>query len=340
MLSLPILPMLAFGFLATILLTPLTRALAFRFGVVQAPGRERDLHTRTMPLLGGLAIFSAFTLSLLLFSPQQWQTELLAILLGTTLVGTVGFLDDRYSLPWGWRLGAMALAALLIISSHIQIRLTHYAWLDIPLTIFWVLTLVNALNFMDNMDGLSTGTAAICAGVITIIALSQGQFLVGALAASLTGSALGFLVFNFYPSSSFMGDLGAYVLGFILAVCSIKLTFNNQPLSVSWMVPIFALALPLFDISLVVFTRLVERRAPWLGGRDHSSHRLMDYGFGQRRTLLVLYAISLLFGIIAYLISAWAPEPALNLGVLAFVALGLLFLWMVWLRTRFGKRVA
>ena len=337
MLTFQIAPMLVFGFLATVVLTPLSRVLAYRLGIVKAPVRSRDLHTRTMPLLGGLAIFIAFALALLLFSPQRWLAELLAILLGTTLVGAIGLLDDRYSLPWWLRLLVMASAALILIANNIQIRLFHEDWLDIPLTILWVLTLVNALNFMDNMDGLSAGAAAICAGTITIIAYSQGQFLVSALAASLTGSALGFLVFNFYPSSSFMGDMGAYVLGFVLAVSAIKLTFSNQPLSVSWMVPLFALGLPLFDIFLVVFTRLVEGRSPWQGGRDHSSHRLMAAGLGQRQTLLLLYVMAVALGALALYISAAPTERALRAGIGGFVALGALFLAMLWLRARYGE---
>lgn len=332
-----ILPMLVFGFLATVLLTPVSRWLAFRLGMVKAPGRSRDLHTRAMPLLGGLAILIAFALALLLFSRRSWQTELTAILTGTALVGGIGLLDDRRALPWWLRLLVMAAATLALIAGEIQIRLFHNHWIDIPLTILWVMTLVNALNFMDNMDGLSAGMAAISAAVITYIALGQGQYLVSALAASLTGSALGFLVFNFYPSSSFMGDMGAYVLGFVLAVSGIKLSFSNQPLSISWMVPLFALALPLFDITLVVFTRLREGRSPFQGGRDHSSHRLLAAGLGQRQTLLTLYALAAAAGAVAIYISEAAVDDAMRAGIFAFSALFALFLAMLWLRARFGE---
>lgn len=337
MLTFPILPMLVFGFLTTVVLTPISRILAFRIGIVKTPARARDLHQQTMPLLGGVAIFIAFALALLIFSPQGWQAELLAILFGTSLVAFIGLMDDRYSLSSGLRLVVMTIAAVILILNDIQIHLTYIPWLDILLTIFWVLTLVNALNFMDNMDGLSAGTAAICAGTITIIAYTQGQYLVSALAASLTGSALGFLVFNFYPSSSFMGDMGAYVLGYILSVSAIKLTFNTQPLSVTWMVPLFALGLPLFDISLVVFTRLIEGRSPLQGGRDHSSHRLLATGLGQRQTLALLYAMAAILGAIALYISLAPQERAWNAGILGFLLLGLLFLVMLRLRTRFGE---
>ncbi|MCY4008818.1 MAG: MraY family glycosyltransferase [Anaerolineaceae bacterium] len=337
MLAFPILPMLVFGFITTVILTPISRILAFRVGIVKEPGRSRDLHQQTMPLLGGVAIFIAIALALLLFSPDGWQAEFLAILFGTALVAFIGLLDDRFSLPWGLRLVVMTLAAVVLILNDIQIHLTYHVGVDILLTILWVLTLVNALNFMDNMDGLSAGTAAICAGTLTIIAYTQGQYLVSAMAASLTGSALGFLVFNFYPSSSFMGDMGAYVLGYILAVSGIKLTFSAQPLSVTWMVPIFALGLPLFDISLVVFTRLVEGRSPWQGGRDHSSHRLLAAGLGQRQTLALLYSLAALLGAMALYISLAPAETAWRVGILGFLLMGILFWVMQGLRARFGE---
>src|SRR5438552_2872291 len=126
------------------------------------------------------------------------------------------------------------------------------------------------------MDGLTAGFTAIAAGYFVVIAFSQGLTLVTSLAAALAGSAVGFLIYNFNPASVFMGDMGALVLGFILAVLGIKLKFGTQPLNVTWMVPILVLALPLFDILLVVITRIMEGRSPAQAGKDHTSHRLIS----------------------------------------------------------------
>jgi UDP-GlcNAc:undecaprenyl-phosphate GlcNAc-1-phosphate transferase len=132
-----------------------------------------------------------------------------------------------------------------------------------------------------------------------------------------------------------MGDMGALVLGYSLAVLGIKLEFGTQPLDVTWMVPLLALAVPIFDINLVVFTRILEGRSPAEAGKDHTSHRLMSIGFNQRKTLFILYGSSALFGIIALLVSAAPPEIALRVGLAALSALGILFALMFYVRKRY-----
>jgi UDP-GlcNAc:undecaprenyl-phosphate/decaprenyl-phosphate GlcNAc-1-phosphate transferase len=247
-------PILVVGFAASLGLTPLSRRIAMRLGVVDKPN-QRKIHQDHKPLMGGLAIGVAFALSLLLFSPPQHLRELGAILLGTAFLALVGLLDDRYDLGIRIRLVAMIIAALGLVVAGVQIQLFRTPFIDIPLTVLWVLTLTNATNFMDNMDGLTAGFTAIAAGFFVLIAFTQGLTLVSSLAAALMGSAVGFLIYNFNPSSIFMGDMGALVLGFVLAVLGIKLKFT-QPPNITWMVPLLVLALPLFDITLVVITRL------------------------------------------------------------------------------------
>jgi UDP-GlcNAc:undecaprenyl-phosphate/decaprenyl-phosphate GlcNAc-1-phosphate transferase len=332
--SLSFLPIMVVGFAASLSLTPLTRQLALRLGIVDKPN-QRKIHNDHKPLMGGFAIYVAFTVSLLLFSPPQHLVELSAVLAGSAFLAVVGLADDRYNLGIRVRLVAMIVAAIGLILSGIQIHLFHTPFLDIPLTILWVLTITNATNFMDNMDGLTAGFSAIAAAFFVIIALSQGLTLVSSLAAALVGSAVGFLIYNFNPSSIFMGDMGALVLGFVLAVLGIKLTFGTQPPGITWMVPILVLALPLFDITLVVITRLLEGRSPAQAGKDHTSHRLMSMGLSQRQTLAVLYGSGLLFGGAAVLVSTADPLLALPLGILSLALLVGLFLFMMWVRRRF-----
>jgi UDP-GlcNAc:undecaprenyl-phosphate GlcNAc-1-phosphate transferase len=162
--------------------------------------------------------------------------------------------------------------------------------------------------------------------------------LVSTLAAALLGSAVGFLIYNFNPASSFMGDMGALVLGFILAVLGIKLEFGTQPPGVTWMVPLLVLALPLSDIFLVVVTRLREGRSPAQAGKDHTSHRIMSLGLSQRRTILVLYAFCALFGGLAMIVSLAEPQAAWAVGISSMVALAIWLVLMAYVRLRYQRK--
>jgi UDP-GlcNAc:undecaprenyl-phosphate/decaprenyl-phosphate GlcNAc-1-phosphate transferase len=309
------LPLIVVGFAASLGLTPLTRQIASRVGLMDKPN-PRKVHRAPMPLMGGLAIYGAFLLALLLF--QSWPqhiVELGAILVGATFLALIGLLDDRLDLsPW-IKFPAQFGAAGLVIVSGIQVDLFSSPWLDIPITVIWIVGIVNAVNFLDNMDGLAAGISAICALFLFILAYSQGQELVSALAAALGGSAIGFLVYNFNPATTFMGDMGALVLGFVLAVLGIKLRFPTHPLSATWMIPILVFGMPIFDTTLVVFTRLREGRSPFKGGKDHTSHRLVALGFSHRLAVMSLYLVCVLLGIAAIVVSQTTVETARLIGV-------------------------
>lgn len=326
-------PIMIVGFGAALCLTPLTRQIAMRLGVTAAPN-QRNIHQRHVPLMGGAAIYVAFVLSVLLFSPPDHLRELGAIVAGASLLAIIGYLDDRRHLSPRIRLSVMTLAAILVALAGVQIRLFNNLLIDIPLTLFWIVALINAVNWIDNMDGLAAGTAAITSGFFLILALSQGQILVSMLAAAIFGSAFGFLIYNFNPSSTFMGDMGAYTLGFVLAILAIKLKFAAQPLNVTWMVPVFVLALPVLDINLAIATRLLERRPLMLAAKDHVSHRIMDLGATQRQTLALLYLFSAIFGLVALAVSQADVADALALGGLCLLALLGIFCLLIILRQR------
>jgi UDP-GlcNAc:undecaprenyl-phosphate GlcNAc-1-phosphate transferase len=332
--SMLFLPILVVGFATSLGLTPLTRAIALRLGVVAIPN-QRNIHTDHKPLMGGLAIYIAFALALLLFSPPQHIVEFAAVLSGSAFLALVGLADDRYNLGINVRLVAQTIAAVGLIIANIHIQLFDNPLIDYPLTILWVVGLTNAINFLDNMDGLAAGLTAIAAAFFTLIAFNENLTLVSSLAAALMGSAVGFLIYNFNPASTFMGDMGALVLGFVLAVLGIKLEFGTQPLGVTWMVPLLVLAMPIFDISLVVFTRILEGRPPMQGGKDHTSHRLMSMGLSQRKTIFVLYSACFFFGILGFLVSIEPPNHSLLLGLAGLVLLGILFVLMVAIRRKY-----
>lgn len=329
-------PMLIVGFALSLGLTPLSRHIAMRLGVVDKPA-QRKIHQDHKPLMGGLAIYMGFASALLAFSPPQYIIEFGAIVCGAGVLSLTGLMDDRYNLSVGVRLFLMLLAAVVVAAVGIQIRLFNIPIIDFIVTIVWLLALINALNFLDNMDGLSAGVTAIASFFFMIIAIYNGQSLVSMLAAALFGSALGFLIYNFNPASTFMGDMGALVLGFILAVLGIKLTLDTPPRDIQWLASILVLAVPIFDINLVVWTRISEKRSPAQAGKDHTSHRLMALGLSQRQTLLVIYSLCGVFGFLGLMLVSLPQAEALSFGAVAIVIIVILAIVMVLIRERIQK---
>jgi len=320
-------PILVVGFIIALGLTPVARQLALRLGVVAKPN-NRTIHNGSMPLLGGLAIYIGFTLSLLLFSPPAYITQFAAVLAGAGFIAAIGAIDDRYNLNIRTRFIAAGVAGAFVVLSGISFTFTGLWLIDAPLTIFWIIALTNAVNFQDNMDGLSAGSSAISAAFFLLIALSQGLILVSLLAAAVLGSAVGFLVHNFAPSSTFMGDMGALMLGFVLAVIGIKIEMVSPPFNAQWIIPLLVMWLPTFDINLVIFTRLREGRSPGQAGRDHTSHRLMSLGLSHRKVLFILYATCGLFGLAGLALSI-SPSWPLALACAALIAAQYRLAWKI-----------
>ncbi len=337
--TLQILPVLVVGFTASLGLTPLSRQIAFRLGVVDKPN-QRKIHQDFKPLMGGLAIDAAFMLAVVLFSPPQYFVQLFAVLSGCVLLALTGLLDDRFELSSESRLVVQFFTAGLVIAAGIHLTLFNNPWLDYPITAIWIVAITNALNFMDNMDGLCAGTTAISAGVFLVIALLQGLSLVSLLAAALLGSAVGFLIHNYNPASTFMGDMGALVLGYVLAVLAIKVDYWIEPLGPAWVIPLLVLAVPIFDINLVVFSRLAEGHPVLHASKNHTSHRLLSLGLTQRQTLLVMYGLAIFFGAIAIALTAATPEVMLIVGLLSGVLIVTLTGFMIVVRVRELRRIA
>ncbi|MDX1383031.1 MAG: MraY family glycosyltransferase [Thermoanaerobaculia bacterium] len=306
--------------------TPVARRLALRSRFVDLPAPRKD-HAGPMPLLGGLAIYAAVLGSLLLFPDRRHVVEASGILVGATLISFLGVWDDRGGLSLPVKLGGQIAAALILVVGGVQAQLPVPAWLNLALTFLWVLGITNALNLVDNMDGLAGGIGAVAAATFLALAGLNGQVLVGALAAALLGACLGFLIYNFNPARIFMGDSGSLFLGFTLAATGIKLRFPDNVSWVTWMVPVLVLGVPILDTTLVVVSRLRRGRNPLTTpGRDHLSHRLASRGAGRRGAVLGLYGAAVLFGVAAVLVSLADPIPAYVVGALAAVA-GLAALW-------------
>ncbi|NDE76609.1 MAG: undecaprenyl/decaprenyl-phosphate alpha-N-acetylglucosaminyl 1-phosphate transferase, partial [Proteobacteria bacterium] len=292
---------------ASLVGTPLARRVAHRFGVLDQPS-ARKVHRTPTPLLGGLAIYAGFWVSVIAATRLELPTsdiflpattlELAAIFLATIPLVVVGFLDDKYKtqgLPPRAKLAAQFLSAGIASAAGLELRVFDTLWLDLPLTCLWVVGITNAINLLDNMDGLSAGATAIAAVSFFTIAAMNGQILVGSLAIALAGACLGFLRYNFNPATVFMGDTGTLFMGFLLAVIGMKLKATG-PAWWSFIVAIAVLALPIFDTSLVTAYRIWKRQAVSQGGKDHTSHRLVKLGLPKSQAVLVLYGASAVAG--------------------------------------------
>lgn len=313
--------------------TPLAQRAALAFGFVKQPG-ARHIHSSPIPLLGGAAMYVGFVVALLAFNSNarvEFQ-QLAGILIGAAIVALFGLWDDRHSLRAIVKLIGEFLAASVIVWSGIRVELLHQPVLNLVMTFAWLVGISNALNFLDNMDGLAGGTAAIASAFFFLLAASNGQVLVASLSAALFGACLGFLRYNFSQARIFMGDAGSLFLGMVLAAVAIKLRFENQAI-VTWMIPVMVLGLPLFDTTLVTIARLRRGVNPFTtAGKDHTSHRLVERGFSRREAVLALYLVCCAFGMASlFLLKATIFEGYATGAVVAAICL-----YALWRLTRSG----
>jgi UDP-GlcNAc:undecaprenyl-phosphate GlcNAc-1-phosphate transferase len=306
--------------------TPVVRRVALRLGVIDQPN-ARKIHVNPIPLLGGVAIYGSFIAAVLLFGNRYRLNELIGILVGASLVSFLGMWDDRHSLSPFLKLGGQLLTASILVLTGVRIGTFPWEPLNIVVTLGWVVVITNALNLLDNMDGLSGGVGAVAAIFFLLLAAMNDQYLVGALSAALVGACLGFLVYNFNPASIFMGDAGALFLGFMLAAVGIKLRFPDGVEIVTWMVPVLILGLPLFDTTLVILSRLRRGLNPLTTpGKDHVSHRLVAMGYTRREAVLICYLICAGLGVVALFIT----QASVVEGYVVGGAVALIGVWGLW----------
>ncbi len=321
----PFLLMAASALIIAIGGTPLVRLAALRLRILDHPS-GRKIHAAPVPLMGGAAIYIAFIAALALWGERRYVNEVVGIFVGATLVSLAGALDDRRGMKSYVKLAVQLAAAGILVISGVQVRLFHGV-LDIVLTLLWVIGITNAFNLLDNMDGLSSGVATIAAAFFTLLAAMSGQYLVGTMAAALCGACLGFLVYNWNPARVFMGDTGSLFLGFLLAAVAIKLRFPMNSASVTWMIPVFILALPIFDTTLVFVSRLRRGKNPLTTpGKDHVSHRLALVTGSQREAVLLCYLIAGATG----LASVFLTQANLQEALVVALAVLLLALYALW----------
>ncbi|MDQ5846701.1 MAG: hypothetical protein M3539_15550 [Acidobacteriota bacterium] len=284
-----------------LLLTPLVRIMARRLGMVAKPKTDR-WHKQPTAMLGGVAIWLAVVIAYAAFVPRN--TYGWVIIGASTFLFLVGLADDLLHIKPYQKLIGQVMGSAFIIYYGLSLPWTSYSSLNMALTIFWLIGITNALNLLDNMDGLAAGIAVIAASFLALSFMSTGQNTEALMLIIFAGALLGFLVYNSHPASIFMGDSGSMFIGFFLASAALVNVSGGR--SRSWLpvlaVPILVLFVPIFDTTFVTILRKFSGRAASHGGRDHTSHRLVALGMSERHAVLMLYGFAALSGVLALLV--------------------------------------
>ena len=298
---------LIIALLASFLLTPYIKQLAVKIGAVDKPDK-RKVHTQVMPRLGGLAIYLATMLAIVCSMPIT--RDLLGILLGGTWIVIVGVLDDKYSLPARVKLAGQVIAAVILVAFDVKIEWLnnpfggyfYLEYLSIPFTVFWVISFINVVNLIDGLDGLAAGVSGIASITVILVAVHQGYFPVATLTAALAGGIIGFIHYNFNSATIFMGDTGSMFIGYMLAAISIFGAVKSAA-SIALLVPAIALGLPIMDTAFAILRRYSNGRPIFQPDKGHLHHRLLAMGLSQRQAVLLMYGISIVLCLAAFVLA-------------------------------------
>ena len=291
----------AASFCLALVLTFLVRAFARRFGFVAAPKTDR-WHKKPTAMLGGVAIWLSVVIASLPFTLQTVYGKY--ILLACAFLFLVGLIDDLIHIKPYQKLIGQILGSAYVVYYGLSLPWTGSVLLNMALAIFWLIGITNAINLLDNMDGLAAGIATIAAGFLALSFVNDGQYTEAVIMMIFAGGLLGFLVFNSNPASIFMGDCGSMFIGFFIASSALINVSGGRSRSFLPVlaVPILVLFIPIFDTTFVTVLRKLSGRAASQGGRDHTSHRLVALGMSERYAVLMLYGFAALSGVLAILV--------------------------------------
>jgi UDP-GlcNAc:undecaprenyl-phosphate GlcNAc-1-phosphate transferase len=320
------------AFLISLMVTPVIRKIAFRVGAIDRPD-ARKVHSRVMPHMGGLAVYIAFTLTVIVMAPLS--KPIIGLLTGGTLIMLLGLADDFFDISPRFKLLGQIIAASVLVGFGAKLLFVtnpfgsmiylKYMGIDfgIPLTILWIVGVTNAINLIDGLDGLAGGLASIAAMTIGVIAWQEGQIQIVLPAVVLSAAIIGFLKYNFHPAKIFMGDSGSLFLGYMLAGMSvIGLTKGAAVFSV--FVPVLILGIPIFDTLFAIIRRYIHNQPIFSADKEHLHHRLLAIGLSHRQTVLIIYGVGCLLGLSAvlmtYLTTAQSFIVFLGITILVFAA--------------------
>jgi UDP-GlcNAc:undecaprenyl-phosphate GlcNAc-1-phosphate transferase len=294
-------------FLTSVLLTPVVKKFALIVGATDQPN-HRKVHQQLMPRLGGLAIYISFILGVFVYKPLNPYST--AIFVGSLFIVITGIFDDLFGISPKLKLIGQLLAAITVVFiGGIQVTFINLpfggqlelGFLSIPLTLLWIIGITNAINLIDGLDGLAAGVCSIALITITWMAYTMGDVYVLSIGLMILGSTLGFLLFNFHPAKIFMGDTGALFLGYMISVLSL-LGFKNVTF-ISFIIPVIILGVPISDTFFAIIRRVINKRPLSAPDKSHLHHCLLQAGFTHRQTVLIIYAMSAFFGVVAVVFS-------------------------------------
>ena len=315
--------MIALG--VALILTPAVIAFARRTGALDKPD-ARKVHARPIPRIGGIGIYAAFMVSILVqlifveLTPE-FMMSLIGLMVGGTIIVAIGIIDDYCDLPAKVKLlGQILAAVVLVIGFDVRIDfitdpLGDFIYLEffaIPATIFWIVGLTNTVNLIDGLDGLAAGVSSIAAVTIFLVAMEEGIPFVAMVTAALAGAAVGFLYYNFNPARIFMGDTGSMFLGFVLAGISVVGAVKSAAT--------IALIVPILDTTFAIVRRARNHRPIFKPDKGHLHHRLLAHGFTQKQAVLLMYVVSALFGLCALALTAVSTQAAILIVLLVAAA--------------------
>ena len=299
----------------TLLLTPVARRLALRFGAIDRPSR-RKIHRKIITRFGGLSIFISFILAVIVglliaknfgvgISSRDYRS-LLGILLGGGLITLIGLFDDIKGLPATVKLAGQVIASAAAVYFGAQIFFVSTPFTRIVMlgawapavTIMWMVSITNAMNLIDGLDGLASGITLIAAVTLFIVAVKMGQADSAILLAALAGTALGFLRYNFFPATVFLGDSGSLFFGFMLASASIVGVLKST-LVIALIIPVAVLGIPIYDTAAAIIRRAVAGRPIFEADKKHIHHRLLKAGFNQRQVVVIIYIACFILSVAA-----------------------------------------
>lgn len=324
-----LLPLVA-GLVTTLVATPLVRWVAHATNLVAKPVADR-WHKKPTAMLGGVAVFAGFlvggglALRGLATNPMGvflTNRALFGIIGAASLMFLVGLLDDKFKLRPATKLIGQGLASAIVVSAGVVYPITPWPLVNVLATIFWVIAVTNALNLLDNMDGVAAGVAAVAAGFLGLTFMLDGAPMLAAICFALTGALLGFLPFNFHPATIFMGDSGSLFIGCLLAALGAAYpTRASASIASVLFVPAVIVIIPILDTILVTVARTLAGRPISVGGRDHTTHRLAAMGLSQRQVALLLYAFAAGGGALALVLRGAPEQLSLPIGAIFLVGL-------------------
>ena len=283
----------------SLIFTPLVRRLAVRYKFVSFPKQDR-WRKRVVALLGGVAIFGAFLIPYFVFGVRD--LKFIGFIFGALGIFWLGLIDDIVNIKPDTKLIGQIIIACIVVMFGISFNISKTPLVNIPLTIFWIVAIVNAFNLLDNMDGLCAGIAAISSLILCAYSIINDNTQLIILSLITLGSTLGFLRYNFNPAKIFMGDSGSMFLGYVLSVAAlIGSDKEKSGLLIIMAIPVLVLAVPIFDTIFVTLARTLNNRPISQGGKDHTSHRLVTLGLSEKNAVLLLYGISAICGLVALL---------------------------------------